>query len=73
VLEDQFTGDDVGANRTRDKIPSMARRQDGSARAAQMEEGIGEIGGDEVANNVSLSASRRKPHFAYVVIGWGLT
>jgi hypothetical protein len=27
VLEDSFAGDDVGANRTRDKIPSIVGNQ----------------------------------------------
>jgi hypothetical protein len=69
VLEDPFIGDDVGANSTRDKIPSirasysssMARCQD---RSAWTEVGTRESGGDEVADSVSLSIGSRKPRFA---------
>jgi hypothetical protein len=43
------------------------------AKAMWTEVGIGESGGDEVADNVSLSADRPKPHFARMVIGWGLS
>jgi hypothetical protein len=38
-----------------------------------MEVGTGESDSDEVVDNVSLSAGRRKPRFVSVVIGWGLT
>jgi hypothetical protein len=47
---------------------SMARRQDGSTRAARTEVGTEESGDDEVADNVSLSTGNWKPRFARVVI-----
>jgi hypothetical protein len=46
----------------------MARRQDGSTRAARTEVGTEESGDDEVADNVSLSTGNWKPRFARVVI-----
>jgi hypothetical protein len=48
---------------------SMARRQDGSMRAAWTEVGTGEGSDDEVGDSVSLSASSRKPRFTHIVIG----
>jgi hypothetical protein len=47
----------------------MARRRDGSVRAARMEVGTGERVDDEVADSESLSAGIQKPRFAHVVIG----
>jgi hypothetical protein len=46
----------------------MARRQDGSVRAARMEVGTGESGDDEVVDNVSLLAGSQKPRFTHMVI-----
>jgi hypothetical protein len=51
----------------------MARRLDGSVRAAWMEVGTGESDNNEVTNNVSLSAGSRKPRFTRMVIRSGLT
>ncbi len=48
---------------------SMARRQFGSTRAAQTEEGTGDKVDTKVADRVSLSTGSRKPRFARVVIG----
>jgi hypothetical protein len=47
---------------------SMARRREGSARAAWTEVGTRESGDDEVANSVSLSIGSRKPRFTHMVI-----
>jgi hypothetical protein len=69
VLEDLFASDDVGVNRTRDKIPSVVGDQSiifffhgtvpgRSVRVVRM----------EVADNVSLSAGSQKSRFACVVI-----
>jgi hypothetical protein len=51
----------------------MAQRQGGSARVAWTKVGTRESGGDELDDNVSLLAGRRKPRFTCMVIGWGLT
>jgi hypothetical protein len=80
VLEDPFVGDNDGANRTRDKIPSIIGDQNiifffhgtasgRSARAAWTDVGTRERDDDEVANMVSLSVGSWKPHFTRVVIG----
>jgi hypothetical protein len=80
VLEDPFASDEVGANRMRTRSQvllvikisyssSMAQRQDGSVRAAQMEVGTGESSDEEVADSVSMSIGSWKPRFTHVVIG----
>jgi hypothetical protein len=79
-LKKILAGDDVGANRVRNKIPSvvgeqgsnlssMARRQFGSMRATRTEEDTGDKVDAEVADRVSLSVGSQKPLFARVVIG----
>jgi hypothetical protein len=85
VLEDPFAGDDVGANRTRDKLPSIVGDQSiiiffhGTA-PGWVSEGGADRGGhrrervdDEVADSESLLIGIWKPRFTRVVIGWGLT
>jgi hypothetical protein len=85
VLEDPFAGDDIRANRTRDKLPSIIGDQSiifffHGTTPGRVGEG-GADGGrhqrervdDEVADSESLSADIRTPRFACVVIGWGLT
>jgi hypothetical protein len=61
VLEDPFLGDDVGANRTRDKIPSVVGDQSiifffHSTTPRWVDKGSADGVDDEVANSVSLSA-----------------
>jgi hypothetical protein len=74
VLEDPFAGDDVGDNRMRDKLPSILGDQGIIFFFHGMAPGrVGEGGTDGGGHSESLSAGIRKPRFARVVIGRGLT
>jgi hypothetical protein len=78
--ENPFVGDDVGANRARDKIPGVVEDQGnrlffhGAApvlidEEVRKKEGTSDKVDVEVADKVSLSAGSRMPHFTCVVIG----
>jgi hypothetical protein len=80
VLQNPFAGVDVGANGQgiRSHVllvikeansSSMARRQFGSTRAVQTEEGTGDKFDAEVTDRVTLSTGSQKPRFTHVVIG----
>jgi hypothetical protein len=79
VLENPLAGDNVGANRMRDKIPGVVGDQGSTlffhgvmpiwiGEGAWTKEGTGDKVGAEVVDRVSLLARSQKPCFTRVVI-----